>query len=93
MEAENRCTTKDEMETSKAREAIKPHIARATIDEAYDAIEKQMLESIPWPTITNNSKRTRSEWPECMRLFKVIKKLHKSNKNMQSCYQRFEQHM
>ena len=56
MEAENRCMTNDEMETNKAREAITPHIARATIDEAYDAIEKQMLESIPWPKDTTTLK-------------------------------------
>ena len=54
MEAENHGMTTDELGNSKASEVVTPDKVSATIDEAYDAIEKQLLESIPWPKVTNN---------------------------------------
>ena len=45
---------------------------RVIINEAYDVIEKQMLESIPGP---NNSKfrKIKYAWPVCMRLLQTMK--------------------
>ena len=46
--------------------AISAVSVRATIDDAYGVIEKQLLESIPWP---NNSKfrKIQYAWPVCTR--------------------------
>ena len=60
-EAENHGMTTEETESSKASGAVTPDTIRPTIDEAYDATEKHMLESIPWPKVTSNVKRKRSE--------------------------------
>ena len=61
MEATYYEVTKHGIESNKASEVITPKEVRAIIDEAYDAFEKQMLASIPWPKETNNRKMRLSE--------------------------------
>ena len=75
-EEKNHDATTNEMESTTAREIITPDIVRATIDEAYDAIEEHMLASVPWPNVPIKPKIIIYEWPECARLLKVMKRLH-----------------
>ena len=78
MEAKYYEVTKHGIENNKASEVITPKDVRAIIDEAYNAIEEQMPESISWPRETNIRKIRLSEWSECTRLLQVMNRLNKS---------------
>ena len=71
----------DQSDDIQSNSTITPTVVRATIDEAYDTIEKQMLDSIPLPKIAKHRKTKMYESLECTRPLQTAKRPNKENKN------------
>ena len=61
-------------DAARSRIHMEPISARAIIEDAFRAIEKNMLDAVPWPDVTPQEKYDLCRWQSSIRLINLVQK-------------------
>ena len=61
-------------QAASSRESMDPASSRDVIESAFLAIEKNMLDAIPWPEVKKEAKRGFCKWQHCVRFLQILQK-------------------